>query len=230
MVREYLGRIVICITGLALYALGTVFGVFAGDAGTNGWNTLAIGLSNITGMTFGTAVFAIGAVLLVIDFLGKGKLGLGTFMNVLLIPWMSDILLKLLSFIPDPPNVFTGVLYTLAGQMIIAFATVIYMRPALGAGPRDTLMVVTGKLMPGLPIGAVKFALEIAALLAGVIMGAAFGIGTVLVIALQASFFQFACKVCGFEPRDIKNEDLADTFRRIRGSGRREGSGEAENL
>ena len=216
MAGDYCRRIVICIIGLALYALGTVFGVFAGAAGTNGWNTMAIGLSSVTGMSFGTAVFAIGAVLLVIDFLGKGKLGLGTFMNVLLIPWMADIFLKILIFIPDPPSVFVGVLYTLAGQMIIAFATVVYMRPGLGAGPRDTLMVVTGKLVPKVPIGIVKFALEIAALAAGVIMGAAFGIGTVLVIALQASFFQFACRVCRFEPRDITNEDLADTIRRIR--------------
>ena len=100
MAREYFRRITVCILGLALYALGTVFGVFAGEAGTNGWNTLAIGLSNITDMSFGTAVFAIGVVL--------------------------------------------------------------------------------------------------------------------LVIALQASFFQFACRVCRFEPRDIINEDLADTFRRVR--------------
>jgi uncharacterized membrane protein YczE len=215
MAREYFRGITVCILGLALYALGTVFGVFAGEAGTNGWNTLAIGLSNITDMSFGTAVFAIGVVLLVIDFLGKGKLGLGTFMNVLLIPWMSDILIKTLTFIPEPQNMLTGVIYTLTGQMIIAFASVVYMRPGLGAGPRDTLMVVTGKLVPSVPIGAVKFGLEIAALIAGVVMGAAFGIGTVLVIALQASFFQFACRVCRFEPRDIVNEDLADTFRRV---------------
>lgn len=212
MGRDYFRRIIICIAGLALYALGTVFGVFAGAAGTNGWNTLAIGLSNVTGMTFGTAVFAIGAVLLVIDFLGKGKLGLGTFMNVLLIPWMSDIFLKTMSFMPDSPNMGLGVIFTLTGQFIIAFASIVYMRPGLGAGPRDTLMVVTGKLVPKVPIGAVKFVIEIAALMAGVMMGAAFGIGTVLVISLQASLFQFACRVCRFEPRNVKNEDLADTF------------------
>ena len=220
--KDYGKRIIICIIGLALYALGTVFGVFAGDAGTNGWNTLAIGLANITDMSFGTAVFAIGAVLLIVDYLGKGKLGLGTFMNVLFIPWMSDIFLRTLTFIPRPPNVLVGVIYTLAGQIIIAFATVVYMRPGLGAGPRDTLMVVTGRLFPKLPIGIVKFVLEIAALIAGVIMGAAFGIGTVLVIALQASFFQFACKVCRFEPRQIANEDLADTFRKLRTGGDRQ--------
>jgi len=97
----------------------------------------------MTGMTFGRAVFVIGVVILVIDFLGKGK------------------------------------------------------------------------LFPQIPIGIVKFAIEIAALLAGIIMGASFGIGTVLVIALQASFFQFACRVCRFEPRDTVIEDVRDTVQRI---------------
>lgn len=215
MTREYFRRIIICIAGLVLYALGNFFGVIAGAAGTNGWNTLALGLSNTTGLSFGSCVFVIGIVLLIIDYFGKGKLGLGTFMNVFFISWMSDVFLKILTFIPPAPNMTIGVIYTLLGQMIIAFATVIYMKPGLGAGPRDTLMVITGRLVPNVPIGVVKFVLEIAALLAGVVMGAAFGIGTVLVIALQASFFQFACRVCRFEPRDVKNEDLADTFRRI---------------
>ncbi len=215
MTREYFRRIIICIAGLVLYALGNFFGVVAGPAGTNGWNTLALGLSNTTGLSFGSCVFVIGIVLLIIDYFGKGKLGLGTFMNVFFISWMSDVFLKILTFIPPAPNMTVGVIYTLLGQMIIAFATVIYMKPGLGAGPRDTLMVITGRLVPNVPIGVVKFVLEIAALLAGVVMGAAFGIGTVLVIALQASFFQFACRVCRFEPRDVKNEDLADTFRRI---------------
>lgn len=215
MTRGYFRRIIICIAGLVLYALGNFFGVVAGPAGTNGWNTLALGLSNTTGLSFGSCVFVIGIVLLVIDYFGKGKLGLGTFMNVFFISWMSDVFLRILTFIPPAPNMTVGVIYTLLGQMIIAFATVIYMKPGLGAGPRDTLMVITGRLVPNVPIGIVKFVLEIAALLAGVVMGAAFGIGTVLVIALQASFFQFACRVCRFEPRDVKNEDLADTFRRI---------------
>ncbi|MBE6018749.1 MAG: hypothetical protein E7230_00195 [Clostridiales bacterium] len=215
MAKEYCKRIVICTIGLALFALGTVFGVLAGAAGTNGWNTLAIGTANVTGMTFGTAVLVTGAAVLLIDLLGKGKLGIGTFMNVFLISWMSDVFLKILAFVPEPPNVFVGVIYTLAGQMITAFATILYMKPALGAGPRDTLMVVIGKKFPKAPIGIVRFAIEMAALLAGVLMGAPFGIGTVLVIALQASFLQFACRVCRFEPRDVRNEDLADTFRRI---------------
>lgn len=215
MFLEYLRRLIICLTGFALFALGNFFGVTAGTAGTNGWNTMALGLSNVTGISFGTAVFAIGIAILIIDFLGKGKLGIGTFLNILVISGFSDIFLKVLSFIPDPPNMVVGVFYTLLGQMIIAFATVVYMKPGLGAGPRDTLMVIFSKAFPRVPVGVVKFALEMAALTAGIIMGASFGIGTVLVIALQASFFQFACAVCRFVPREVVNEDLADTWKRI---------------
>ena len=217
MLKEYSQRLTICISGLVLYALGNFFGVLAGSAGTNGWSTMALGLSNTTGMSFGTGVFAISVGILVIDFLGKGKLGVGTFLNAFLIAWLSDVFLKVLSFIPAPPNKAVGVCYTLLGQMIIAFATVVYMRTGLGAGPRDTLMVIVSKKLPRIPVGAVKFGLEMMALLAGVIMGAPFGIGTVLVVALQASFFQFACHVTGFVPREVVNEDLLDTWRRVRG-------------
>lgn len=217
MLKDYAKRLLVCLCGLALYALGNYFGVLAGSAGTNGWNTMALGLSNVTGMTFGTGVFTIGIALLVIDYLGKGKLGVGTFLNVFLISWLSDVFLRVLTFIPDPPNTAVGVFYALLGQMIIAFATVLYMRPGLGAGPRDTLMVIVSKALPRMPVGLVKFIIEMAALGAGILMGAPFGIGTVLAIALQASFFQFACWVCKFVPREVVNEDLADTWRRLRG-------------
>ncbi|MBQ6608467.1 MAG: hypothetical protein IJH69_05115, partial [Firmicutes bacterium] len=84
--------------------------------------------------------------------------------------------------------------------------------------PRDTLMVICSKAFPKLPVGLVKFLLEVIALASGVLMGAPFGIGTVLVMALQASFFQFACFVTKFVPREVENEDLLDTWRRISGA------------
>lgn len=215
MLREYAKRLTICIIGLVLYALGNFFGVMAGSAGTNGWSTMALGLSNVTGVSFGTGVFIISVVILVIDFIGKGKLGIGTFLNATLIAWLSDVFLKVLTFVPEPSTQAVGVIYTLIGQMIIAFATVVYMSTALGAGPRDTLMVICSKAFPKVPVGFVKFVLEMIALISGVIMGAPFGIGTVLVVALQASFFQFACFVTKFVPREVKNEDVLDTWRRI---------------
>ena len=53
MLKEYTRRLMICILGLMLYALGNFFGVLAGSAGTNGWNTMALELSNVTGIRNG---------------------------------------------------------------------------------------------------------------------------------------------------------------------------------
>ena len=73
-------------------------------------------------------------------------------------------------------------------------------------------MVIVGRKFPKAPIGTVKFGLEIAVLVVGIVLGAPFGIGTVLVMALQAAIFQFVCRICRYEPRDIVHEDFADTY------------------
>ena len=204
--------------GLVVYGLGNAFGVLAGSAGTNAWGTLNIGVSKLLGFSYGTASLVIGLAIIVIDLIGRGKIGFGSILNIFIISVISDTWIRLIRFLPPPSNMLAGVGYSLIAQVIIAFATVLYMSPALGAGPRDTLMILVGKKLPNIPIGVVKFGIEVFALAAGVLLGAPFGVGTVLAMALQASFFQFACRVCRFEPRSVNHEDVLDTIRRIRGS------------
>ncbi len=217
MCKEYVKRFALCILGLAIYAFGCVLGVKAGDAGTNSWSTLALGIGSMSGLSYGTATFSVSLVIILVDFLGKGKLGFGTLLNMLLIPVFSDIFLALLSFIPDAQGAISGAIVSLLGQTVISFATIVYMLPALGAGPRDTLLVIIGKKIPRAPIGAVKFGIEMAVLLIGVLLGAPFGLGTVLVLVLQASIFQLVCRVCRFEPRSVVQEDFVDTVKRVVG-------------
>ena len=217
MFRDYCKRILICVLGLALFSLGNFFGVKAGVAGTNAWNTLALGISETAGVSFGTGNLLISLIIIAIDLFGRGKLGLGSILNALLIPVFSDIYLSVFSFVPAASNSLIGAFYTLLGQVVISFATIFYMTPALGCGPRDTLMIIIGKKFPRAPIGTVKFCLELAALLVGFLMGAAVGIGTVLVMVLQASIFQLACKIARYEPRSITHEDLVDTWKRVSG-------------
>lgn len=217
MFRDYCKRILICVLGLALFSLGNFFGVKAGVAGTNAWNTLALGISETAGVSFGTGNLLISLIIIAIDLFGRGKLGLGSILNALLIPVFSDVYLSVFSFVPAASNSLIGAFYTLLGQVVISFATIFYMTPALGCGPRDTLMIIIGKKFPRAPIGTVKFCLELAALLVGFLMGAAVGIGTILVMVLQASIFQLACKIARYEPRSITHEDLVDTWKRVSG-------------
>ena len=217
MTKEYLRRFAVCISGLALYGLGNAFGVLAGSAGTNAWNTLNIGLSEIFGFSFGVANLIISVIVIAVDLAGKGKIGFGTILNILIIPIFSDLWIKVFGLLPSPGNMAVAVLCTLFGQFVLSFATILYMSPALGCGPRDTLMVILGKKLPKIPIGVVKFAIEVIVLVIGVLLGAPFGIGTVLVMALQASIFQLVCRICRFEPRSLNHENVLDTVRRVRG-------------
>jgi uncharacterized membrane protein YczE len=218
LAKEYLRRFAVMCLGLVVYGLGNAFGVLAGSAGTNAWGTLNIGVSKLLGFSYGTASLVIGLAIIVIDLIGRGKIGFGSILNIFIISVISDTWIRLIRFLPPPGNMLAGVCYSLIAQIIIAFATVLYMSPALGAGPRDTLMILVGKKLPNIPIGIVKFGIEVFALAAGVLLGAPFGLGTVLAMALQASFFQFACRVCRFEPRSVNHEDVLDTIRRIRSS------------
>lgn len=217
MYKKYLKRIVFCVCALALYGLGCFLGVKAGVAGTNAWNTLSLGLSERFGISFGTGTFLISLVIILVDIVGRGKLGIGTILNVLLIPVFSDTFIALFAFIPNASNAFLGAVLTLLGQVVISFATILYMSPALGCGPRDTLMIIIGKKIPGVPIGTVKFSIEIVVLLVGFLMGAPVGLGTVLALLLQASIFQLVCRITRYEPRSIEHEDVVDTLRKFLG-------------
>ena len=161
MLKEYGKRFLFCTLSLALFGFGNFLGVKAGAAGTNAWNTLSLGLSEKFAISFGSATLLISAVIIVIALLGKGKLGFGTVLNVLLIPFFSDLFLAAFEAMPSASGPVAGAACTLLGQVVISLATILYMKPALGCGPRDTLMILLGKRFPNVPIGAAKFGLEI---------------------------------------------------------------------
>ena len=216
MLREYTKRVLVCVTGLFLCGMGNVLSIKAGEVGTNAWNTLALGISGTSGVSFGTATILVSCVIILIDVVGRGKLGFGSLLNFLLIPVFSDLCLVWFDFFPAAPNMVWGMVCTLAAQLWLSFSIVLYMKAAMGCGPRDTLMVIIGRKMPKLPIGAAKLVLEAGALAAGVALGAPFGLGSIAVLVLQASMFQFACWVCRYEPRAVEHENFADTVKRFK--------------
>ena len=78
------------------------------------------------------------------------------------------------------------------GIALIGPASAFYIGADLGAGPRDTLMLV-GARRTGVRIGIVRATLEVTALAIGIALGGTFGVGTVLFALLvgpivEASF------------------------------------------
>jgi uncharacterized membrane protein YczE len=217
MGKEYFKRWLICMAGLIISGTGTYVCVQAKAIGIGAWETFQTGLSMRTGLIYGTCSVIVSFVIIALDLVLKGKIGIGTLFNAVLIGKTVDFWQLHACFLPAARALPQGILYLLAGQVLVSLGTVVYMSPGLGCGPRDTLMVVLGKKFPKVNIGIVRFCIESCVFVLGILMGAPYGWGTVFAVASMSYVMQAVFKLCRFKARDVQHENLADTWRRWKG-------------
>ena len=207
--RKLYVRLPVLIFGLLLYAVGISVSVKA-NIGLSPWDVFHYGLSNISGISFGRISILVGAVILFFNYIRKEKIGFGTVLNVFLIGAFIDLILDS-GIIPEPGGFAVGVLYMLAGMMIIAFATAFYISTGFGAGPRDGLMVVLTKYTKK-DIALVRNAIELVVTSLGFLLGGKVGVGTILTVLFMGYFVKFAFKVTNFDIHKIKHNYLDAEF------------------
>lgn len=123
-----------------------------------------------------------------------GKPGIGTVANAVLVGTFIQLLTSIDSVADlSHDGLGTRIPLLLAGILVIGPATAFYIGADLGAGPRDTLMLV-GASRTRFRIGVVRGTLELTALVVGIVLGGTFGVGTVLFAfgigpIVEASFF-----------------------------------------
>ena len=162
------------ITGLFLYGIALAMLVQA-SLGLAPWNTLASGLVEITGISFGMMTNLIGLVVLLLWIPLRQRPGVGTVLNVLLVGTSAEIGLWL---IPQPSELLTQIALFIGGLLLLAAATGIYIAPGLGPGPRDGLMTGLHE-RTGAPVWLCRAGVEITVLAIGWLLGVMVGIGTV---------------------------------------------------
>jgi uncharacterized membrane protein YczE len=162
------------ITGLFLYGIALAM-LVQGSLGLAPWNTLASGLVEITGISFGMMTNLIGLVVLLLWIPLRQRPGVGTVLNVLLVGTSAEIGLWLL---PQPSDLWAQVALFTGGLLLLAAATGIYIAPGLGPGPRDGLMTGLHE-RTGAPVWLCRAGVEITVLAVGWLLGGIVGIGTV---------------------------------------------------
>jgi uncharacterized membrane protein YczE len=170
-------RLVRLYGGLALYGTGIGLQVESG-LGNDPWDVFHQGLAVRTGLSIGTIIIGIGALVMLLWIPLKQKPGLGTVSNVLFVGLFADAAIFLL---PTPSHLVLQCLYVALGVVSIALATVLYIGAGMGPGPRDGIM--TGLVRLGLSVRLGRFLIEITVLAAGWLLGGTVGVGT-LVFAL----------------------------------------------
>lgn len=173
-----LTRSVSLVFGLFLFALGIVLLLESG-LGLSPWDVLAQGISDKTPLSFGTANIAIGVAVLVAAWALGARIGPGTVANAILIGLFVDWLVTIdaIDALSDG-SVGLRIALMATGILIIGVGTGFYVGAGMGAGPRDSLMLVTSR-RSGVRIGVTRATIEIIVTVVGFALGGTVGVGTI---------------------------------------------------
>lgn len=189
-------RLAWLVAGLFLFSCGIVF-FLASRLGLPPWDVLHQGIAKHTPLSFGVANEVVGVIVLALAWSLGSRIGIGTVANAILIGFFVVLLQPLVS-----SDALTGVALPgriallAAGLVLFGVGSAFYIGASLGAGPRDSLMLV-GAQRTGLRLGWVRALIESTVLLAGFALGGHVGVGTVVFAALigpavETSFWLFS--------------------------------------
>ena len=165
--------------GILLFAVGIVLLLESG-LGLSPWDVLNQGISEHTPLSFGTANVVVALCVLVLAWALGARVGPGTVANALLIGLMVDGLLAIEAVDGlSESSLVARIAMMIGGVLVIGIGSGLYIGAGMGAGPRDSLMLVTAK-RAHIRIGVSRVAIEVAVTVVGFALGGTVGIGTLV--------------------------------------------------
>ncbi len=212
---EILKNSLLAVAGLLLFGLGVHLTIQA-NIGAAPWDAFSLGLSSTFGMSFGNAAVLVSFLVVGIDLLLREKIGIGMILDAVIVGKTVDFL-NWTGLIPQMHSPIAGAIFMVLGMTVSGFSQAIYMRAALGCGPRDTLLVGLSRRLDRLPIGAVSICIQATVALAGFLLGGPIGIGTLMFVLLQGPVMQFDFHLLGFDAKAVQHQDILESARIIAG-------------
>jgi uncharacterized membrane protein YczE len=168
-------RIPQLLIGLVLYGVSLAMMV-RGTLGLAPWDVLHSGFIRHVPITLGQAVVLLSFVVLLLWIPLREKPGIGTIANAVIVGLAADAGLAVLV---EPDALWMRVVLLVAGVVLNALATALYIGSQFGRGPRDGLMTGLAR-RTGLSLRLVRTALEVSVVLVGLLLGGVLGVGTVI--------------------------------------------------
>ena len=201
------------IAAVSLFVNG--FGVYLtiqANIGAGPWDVLNIGVSNSTGILYGSASIAISLSILLIDIILREPIGIAMFIDAVVVGKSVDFF-NWIHLVPACQSLWTGIPVMIVGLFILAYTQYTYMIASLGCGPRDTLLVALAKRAKRIPIGAVSIALLSSATLVGWLLGGPVGVGTLICAFGTGPIMQLAFTTVRFDATRIRHQRLKDSVK-----------------
>jgi len=162
--------------GIATMSFGITLTIKGKALGTSPWDVLHIGLFKQLGLTIGSWSILVGLfIILATSFYLKTWPKLATWLNMLLIGTFIDIFNALL---PNTTVFMWELVYFISGFFVMSIGCGLYISAELGAGPRDTIMMIIASKGYSVRVG--RMIMEVGAVTIGFILGGPVGIGTII--------------------------------------------------
>ena len=197
--------------GLFVFSFGSYLCIPA-NVGLSPWTAFTAGAANAAGLSFGTVSILTSAVILFADWLLKEQFGIATILDAVLVGIFIDFFLYL-DLIPLINSFPAGIALLLAGQVFISAGSYYYMCPALGCGPRDSLMIAVSKRSKKMPIGLIRGLIEGTALLIGWLLGAKVGIGTIISVFGIGFLLQLTFRFFRFDADAVRHQNISQSLK-----------------
>lgn len=167
-------RLLALTVGLVLFGFSLALLVVA-DLGLDPWDVFHQGLARTLDQRLGLVVIATSLVVLALWVPLRERPGIGTIANAVMVGAVFE---ASISVLPEVDGLVSRVGLLVAGILLNALATGLYVGAGLGPGPRDGLM--TGLAARGMSIRLVRTGIEVTVLIIGWLLGGSVGVGTVL--------------------------------------------------
>ena len=184
-------RLVALFGGLVLFGFAIVFMLESG-LGLPPWDVLHYGIAEHTPLTLGVAGIVVGVIIVAVTWLAGTPPGFGTIANAIVIGVSIDVLRSVAAIDGLSESVLAVRIGLLAaGVLLFGVGSALYIGAGLGAGPRDSLMMMLS-LRTGRRIGLVRGVMEVTVLLSGLTLGGIAGIGTLTLALLVGPVVELA--------------------------------------
>jgi uncharacterized membrane protein YczE len=179
MTKLYAEKLARCITGLAFFGLGITLFIQA-NLGLAPWDVFHKGLSEKLDVSIGLVIVGVGLLLLLLWIPLRQKPGVGTVLNALEIGFVVNLTKPLVG---EPDQLVMRTLMVIAGVLVIALGSALYIGAGLGSGPRDGLMLgLSKRSIAGrqISIRLARTVIELTVMVAGLFLGGSIGVGTLI--------------------------------------------------
>lgn len=203
-------NMLIASAGLFTFGFGVYLTIQA-NLGAAPWDVFELGISGTFGIKYGTAAILVSLTVLCIDVALREKIGIGMFLDAFIVGKTVD-LFNSINLVPAINNPLTGAAVMISGLIIMGFSQYLYMKAALGCGPRDTMLVGLSRRLPKIPIGVVSIGIMTVVAGIGRLLGGPLGVGTLICAFLAGPIMQFAFRVTKFNATEVSHQGLKESF------------------